>query len=53
MSAPPGPGGVYNLISRATDKSGRIERTVNPNVDVRLRKRPLNVYIVPEGIDRE
>ena len=41
------------MISRATDKSGRVERTVNPNVDVRLRKRPLNVFIVPEGVGRE
>ncbi|MEZ4813050.1 MAG: hypothetical protein R2883_06165 [Caldisericia bacterium] len=53
VAAPPGDSGVYHLISRATDKNGRMERTVNPNVDVNLRKKPVEAYIVRAGTGRE
>jgi hypothetical protein len=53
LSSPPNGGGTYHLLSRATDMDGRSERTLNPNVDVSIRKRPLTVHIVQEGTGRE
>jgi len=53
LSSPPNGGGTYHLISRATDKDDRTERTLNPNVDVSIRKRPLTVHIIPAGTGRE
>ncbi|MBP6929241.1 MAG: hypothetical protein KBC24_06645, partial [Caldisericia bacterium] len=46
-------GSTYQLLTRATDKAGRTERTVNPNLDVRYRKRPVTINIVSPGTGRE
>ncbi len=53
MSSPLIAGDSYQILTRATDKSARTERTLNPNLDVRYRKRPLNVFIITPGTGRE
>jgi len=53
LSSPIGNGETYQVITRAVDRSSRVERTVNPNLDVRFRKRPITVFIVAPGTGRE
>ncbi len=53
LASPPGSGGTFHLISRATDKNHRVERTINANIDVSLRKIPLTVHILPSGTGRD
>jgi hypothetical protein len=53
LNTPMGSEGTYLLMTRATDKSGRIESSVNPNIDLRYRKKSTIVTFVNPGSDNE
>lgn len=49
LNAPMSSGESYQILTRAYDKAGRVEKTVNPNLHNRYIKRPINVTIVDRG----
>ncbi len=53
VTTPMGSEGTYLLMTRATDKNARIESSVNPNIDLRYRKKSTVVTFVNPGSDNE
>lgn len=45
--------GSFLLMTRATDKNARSESSVNPNIDLRYRKKSTVVTFVNPGSDNE
>lgn len=50
LASPMPSGESYKILTRAYDKAGRIEKTVNPNLHNRYAKRPVGVTIVDRGL---
>jgi hypothetical protein len=49
LASPMSSGESYQILTRAYDKAGRVEKTVNPNLHNRYIKRSIGVTIVDRG----
>ena len=53
VTTPMSSDGTYLLMTRATDKNSKIESSVNPNIDIRYRKKSTVVTFVNPGSDNQ